>query len=92
MTHQLNNRSHRLLIILSAFFITNAVVAEFIQQQEKLLVFLKASANTDLNKVRIPISILQWLKLKLGDVFQFMIAHDERHLQQAKRNLKSSQV
>ena len=70
----------------------HAVVAEFIQQQEKLLVFLKASANTDLNKVRIPISILQWLKLKLGDVFQFMIAHDERHLQQAKRNLKSSQV
>lgn len=70
----------------------HAVVAEFIQQQEKLLVFLKASANTDLNKVRIPISILQWLKLKLGDVFQFMIAHDERHLQQAKRNLKSGQV
>ena len=70
----------------------HAVVAEFIQQQEKLLGFLKASVNTDLNKVRIPISIMQWFKLKLGDVFQFIIAHDERHVQQAMRNLKSNQV
>lgn len=30
MMHILTNKSHRLLIILSAFFITNAVVAEFI--------------------------------------------------------------
>lgn len=30
MSHNLNSKSHRLLLILSAFFITNAVVAEFI--------------------------------------------------------------
>jgi uncharacterized damage-inducible protein DinB len=70
----------------------HAVVAEFIQQQEKLLALLKTAKKTDLNRVRIPISIMKWIKLKLGDVFQFVIAHDERHLQQAKRNLKSSQV
>jgi uncharacterized damage-inducible protein DinB len=66
----------------------HSVVAEFITQQEKLLALLKAASNTDLNRVRIPISILQWMKLKLGDVFQFVIAHNERHIQQAKRNVK----
>jgi uncharacterized damage-inducible protein DinB len=63
------------------------VVAKFIQQQEELLDLLKLARHTDLNKVRIPISISRWLKLKLGDVFQFIIAHNERHLQQAKRNM-----
>jgi len=63
------------------------VVAEFIQQQEQLLSYLKLARQTDMNRVRIPISIMSWIKLKLGDVFQFIIAHDERHLQQAKRNL-----
>lgn len=63
------------------------VVAEFIQQQEQLLMYLKQARQTDMNRIRIPISILKWMKLKLGDVFRFIIAHDERHLQQAKRNL-----
>ena len=63
------------------------VVAEFILQQEQLLSYLKLARHTDMNRIRIPISIVSWVKLKLGDVFQFIIAHDERHLQQAKRNL-----
>ena len=61
------------------------IVAEFIQQQEQHLSYLKQARQTDMNKVRIPISILSWLKLKLGDVFQFIVAHNERHLQQAKK-------
>lgn len=65
----------------------HAVVAEFICQQEKILLLLRQAQNTDLNAIRIPISILRWLRLKLGDVFQFIIAHNERHLLQAKRNL-----
>jgi len=63
------------------------VVATFIQQQELLLKYLTQARHTDMDRVRIPISILKWVKLKLGDVFQFIIAHNERHLQQAKRNL-----
>jgi uncharacterized damage-inducible protein DinB len=62
-------------------------VAEFIQQQEQLLIYLKQARQTDMNRIRVSISIMSWIKLKLGDVFQFIIAHDERHLQQAKRNL-----
>ncbi len=67
----------------------HAVVAEFIRQQETLLLQLRQAKLADLNdiRIRIPISIMKWLRLKLGDVFQFLIAHNERHLQQAKRNL-----
>ncbi|MBN8789033.1 MAG: DinB family protein [Terrimonas sp.] len=63
-----------------------AVVAEFIQQQEQLLTLLSKAASADLDK-RIPISLTALIRLKLGDVFQFVIAHDERHVQQALRNI-----
>jgi len=65
----------------------HAVVAEFIRQQETVLLLLRQAQTVDLNHIRIPISILKWLRLKLGDVFQFIVAHNERHLQQARRNL-----
>ena len=63
-----------------------AVVAAFIQQQEKMLLLLQKAAAADLD-ARMSISLTPFIRLKLGDVFQFIIAHDERHIQQAKRNL-----
>ena len=65
----------------------HAVVAEFIRQQEVLLKFIRQAEHKDLDALKLPISISKFVKLKLGDVFQFLIAHNERHLQQAKRNL-----
>ena len=38
----------------------------------------------------VPISIATFIRLRLGDVFAFLIAHDERHMQQALRNLPVS--
>ena len=52
-----------------------------------MLTYLKRAHQTDLNKIKIPVSILKWIKLNLGDVLQFLVAHNERHLLQAKRNL-----
>ena len=65
-----------------------AVVAEFIRQQEVLLRYFARARTADLNAVWIPVSIFRWVKLKLGDVLQFLIAHNERHLQQALRHLR----
>ncbi|MGN6645594.1 MAG: DinB family protein [Cytophaga sp.] len=65
----------------------HAVIAEFIHQQELLAAYLKTARYKNLD-AGIPISISPFIKLKLGDVFQFMIAHNERHLEQAKRNLQ----
>ncbi len=62
------------------------VVSEFIDQQERILKLLKQARKTDLT-TRVPISIAAFIKLKLGDVFQFVIEHNERHMLQAERNL-----
>jgi hypothetical protein len=61
------------------------IVREFIDQQELLLAYLRKADTVDLHDLRIPISITKWIKLRLGDVFQFVIAHNERHIIQAKR-------
>jgi uncharacterized damage-inducible protein DinB len=65
----------------------HAVVAKFIHQQETLIKLLRRAQQADMGKIRIPISISRWIKMNLGDTFRFIIAHDERHLQQAGRLL-----
>lgn len=64
-----------------------AVVACFLQQQEQLILLLKKARRIDLEKNRVPISISRLVRLKTGDVFRFLSAHHERHLQQALRIL-----
>lgn len=66
------------------------VVAEFIQQQEQLLLYLRMAYAYPLHSIKIPISISKLIRLSLGDIFQFIIAHNERHLQQAMRNIGTS--
>ncbi|MPR33132.1 DinB family protein [Salmonirosea aquatica] len=64
-----------------------AVVAEFIEQQEQWLRLLdEVNRVAELN-ARVPISISPLVRLKLGDVFGFVIAHNARHIQQADRVL-----
>lgn len=65
----------------------DAVVATFIVQQEALLSYLRLASGVDLNAIKIPISIAKLISLNLGDVFQFVVTHNERHIQQANRNL-----
>ncbi len=62
-------------------------VAEFIRHQEQWLQLLRQSHGADLTGTRIPISISRWVRLRLGDVLQFYMAHQERHLVQALRNV-----
>jgi len=67
----------------------HAVVAKFVEQQEILLTYLEQARHNDLDQ-RVPISISNWIRLKLGDVLQFVIAHNERHMKQALRVLQLS--
>ncbi len=68
------------------------VIAEFIEQQEKLLVLLNEAKHIDMNKVRVPISITKFIRLKLGDTFLFLIAHNYRHTMQAMRALNCAKA
>lgn len=66
---------------------SDAVLAEFIDQQEKMLQLLEEAKTIDLRKARTPISISRFIKLPVGDTFRFMIAHNYRHILQAERAL-----
>ncbi len=65
------------------------VLDEFVEQQHKLLQLLEMSKLKNLNSIRIPLSISNLIKLKLGDAFRFLIAHEQRHLIQARNALKT---
>ncbi|WP_066404523.1 DinB family protein [Flavisolibacter tropicus] len=65
------------------------VTNEFIQQQQILLGLLDRAKDKNLNAKRIPITVTSLIKLKLGDVFRFLVAHEQRHMIQARNTLKA---
>ena len=69
---------------------SDCTIAKFIDQQEKILQLLEEAKSVDLNAVRISISIAKFIKLKLGDVFMFLIAHNLRHVKQAERAIAAT--
>lgn len=62
----------------------------FIESQEELLKIINDSRNVNLRRVKVPISISRIIKFRLGDALQFVIYHNERHLQQVLNILGSS--
>lgn len=66
---------------------SHQVIADFISNQEVLFELLKTAEKVDIQSIRVPISIAPFIKLKLGDVFAFVVAHTERHVLQAKKAL-----
>ena len=70
----------------------SAVISKFIDQQEKMLLLLEEARKVDLGKIHVPVSIAKWLKLKLGDTFLFVIAHNYRHVLQAQKALECSGI
>jgi len=68
------------------------VVQEFIAGQDKFLQLLERAKGKDLAKIHIPISLTKLIKLRLGDTFRFLIAHEQRHMIQARNVLKEGGV
>jgi DinB superfamily len=67
---------------------SHEVIAEFIDQQETLIALLERAKKYNLETIRIPITLSAFVRLKLGDTFQFLVAHNHRHIQQATRALE----
>lgn len=66
---------------------SKTVLDEFEQQELLLLDLLQRAKKTDLGRIRIPISIAPFIKLKMGDVFSFLIAHHQRHFVQINNSV-----
>jgi len=62
-------------------------VETFIQQQQWWLQLLSEARNIDLAKSRIPVSMVPFIRLKAGDVFRFLVAHQQRHFVQVNHTL-----
>ncbi len=65
------------------------VIDRFIQQQRAFLKLIEKSKNINLTKTKTAISISKLIKLRLGDTFRFIVAHNERHLIQAERAIEA---
>ncbi|MBF9141920.1 DinB family protein [Hymenobacter properus] len=61
------------------------VLTEFDQHQARLLELLAQARHTDLNRKAMPVEFFRLLKLRLGEALEFVVVHQQRHLQQAQR-------
>ena len=68
--------------------LTKESILIFLEQQKLLLQILENSEKIDLGKIKIPISIAPFVKIKLGDTLRFIVYHNERHIVQAQNILK----
>ncbi|MFY7899118.1 MAG: DinB family protein [Chitinophagaceae bacterium] len=69
--------------------ISVSVLDTFVQQQTTLLSLLQQSKKVSLNKIKIETTLSKYLKLNLGDTFQFFVNHIIRHLYQIERIQKA---
>ncbi len=67
---------------------SDAVITKFLSNQEEMLRLLEEAKDYNLTKIKTAISLTKWIKMRLGDVFQFVIMHNERHIVQAQSIVK----
>jgi hypothetical protein len=70
----------------------DTVLKEFLAGQDKLLQLLQMAKGKDLAKIHIPLTITKLIKFKLGDTFRFLIAHEQRHIIQARNTIKETGI
>ena len=68
------------------------VMKEFLEGQDKLLRLLEMAKGRNLAKIKIPITISKMIRLRLGDTFRFVIAHEQRHMMQARNTIKETGI
>ena len=64
------------------------VIETFLVQQHRLLEFLEKAKGRDIGGTRVPVSLSRFIRLKLGDTFRFLIAHEQRHFVQIENTLE----
>jgi uncharacterized damage-inducible protein DinB len=67
-------------------------IDRFLNGQKDLFQLLKAAQKLDLTKITVPISISRFIRIRLGDTFRFLIAHQQRHFAQISRALNDETV
>lgn len=68
-----------------------SVFDDFMNQQQGLLNLLEGAKQKNIEAIRTPISISKFIKLKVGDTFRFLIAHEQRHFLQISNTVRQIQ-
>lgn len=63
------------------------VLQEFVELNERFVNIIELAKSRDINSIKIPITISRFIKLKLGDMIRFLVAHQQRHMVQARNTL-----
>lgn len=63
------------------------VLTTFLEHQHYLVDLLEKAKAKNIGRIRVPISISKLIRLKAGDTFRFLIAHEQRHFVQIERTL-----
>lgn len=61
----------------------------FMEQQQELLKLLEVAKKKNIRLIRTPISISRLIRLKVGDTFRFLVAHEQRHFVQVQNTFIS---
>ncbi|WP_347157447.1 DinB family protein [Pontibacter chitinilyticus] len=65
--------------------LTRATLEEFLQHQTELLHLLEEAKAANLHKKAVPVEFFKLLKMRIGETLEFVVLHQERHVQQALR-------
>lgn len=60
------------------------VILNLIENLQLLNSIIYESENLNLNSIKISTSLSKFIKMNLGDTLRFLVAHNERHFQQAE--------
>lgn len=62
-----------------------AVLDTFIALQDKLLASLQLARTADINRRKVSVEFFKLLKIRISDTYLLVVAHEQRHIQQALR-------
>jgi len=65
-----------------------AIISTYIQYLENILGILKKARGKNLLRKSVTTSLSDWLRINPGDAILFILIHNKRHMEQAKRILE----
>ncbi|HKX27429.1 MAG TPA: DinB family protein [Blastocatellia bacterium] len=69
--------------------IDGAIIRRFTDQQQRIIGYMKATEDLDLEKLIITSPVLNLITYSLMDAYRIIINHERRHLLQARRVLET---
>ncbi|HZM89537.1 MAG TPA: DinB family protein [Blastocatellia bacterium] len=69
----------------SSSTVDGAIIRRFIDQQNQVIRYMKATENLDLDKIKISSPVTNLITYSLMDAYRIIVVHEKRHFLQAVR-------